>query len=204
MTFDTCRACDVGVRSDPWTLAAAETFIAARALIVLGCCGHGRSLRLLEPLCPDAVVADNSVRYRLRRPRLRRAYRSPAAGPPLTTPNRSQAIGTAYHPPCRSPATATAHRPSRSPALGLLRSRRVVARATERNQSPPQRVSPAHQQIACILLSNTHQSQLPAKPPRARNVKTNSQFSVTCSDPAAASLPLARPLHCRAASRRSH
>jgi hypothetical protein len=49
MTFDTCRASDTRVGSDPWTLAAAKTFLAARALIALGVGGHGRSLRLLGP-----------------------------------------------------------------------------------------------------------------------------------------------------------
>ena len=39
MTFDTCQASDLGVGSDPWTLAAAKTFLAARALIVLGLAG---------------------------------------------------------------------------------------------------------------------------------------------------------------------
>jgi hypothetical protein len=39
MTFDTCQASDMEVGSDPWTLAAAETFLAARALIALGLAG---------------------------------------------------------------------------------------------------------------------------------------------------------------------
>jgi hypothetical protein len=39
MTFDTCQASDLAVGSDPWTLAAAKTFLAARALIVLGLAG---------------------------------------------------------------------------------------------------------------------------------------------------------------------
>jgi hypothetical protein len=39
MTFDTCHVSDLGIGSDPWTPAAAKTFLAARALIALGLAG---------------------------------------------------------------------------------------------------------------------------------------------------------------------
>ena len=39
MTFDTCQASDMEVGSDPWTPAAAKTFLAARALTALGVAG---------------------------------------------------------------------------------------------------------------------------------------------------------------------